>query len=107
MTVVTVPLVRRPLDWAMFADITDAKLVKLSGCEVVFDGWLSPDQIVQVRVRLMTADDNDEQTVLKASDALQANQDFLALGSPTAAQVVAQVQALTRQVDAVIKFALQ
>ena len=44
--------------------------------------------------------------VTKAQNALAANQTFLGLGSPTQAQAVAQVQALTRQTDAIIIYLL-
>lgn len=42
----------------------------------------------------------------KAQTALGANATFLALSPPTNAQVVAQVQALTRQMNALIKLTL-
>lgn len=47
------------------------------------------------------------QTVLlsKAATALGTNATFLAIASPTTAQVTAQVKALTRQVDALIRLA--
>lgn len=39
----------------------------------------------------------------KAGNALQSNATFLAIGSPSNAQVLAQVQALTRQVNALLR----
>jgi hypothetical protein len=39
----------------------------------------------------------------RARDALDDNATFLAIGSPTNAQALAQIQALTRQVNAVIR----
>ena len=44
--------------------------------------------------------------VTAAQTALANNHTFLALPSPTAAQSVAQVQALTRQIDALIRLAV-
>ena len=42
----------------------------------------------------------------KASEALAANQTFLALQNPTNAQVLAQVRLLTREVNALIRLQL-
>ena len=42
----------------------------------------------------------------RAQTALAANATFLAIGSPTTAQVTAQSKALTRQVDALIRLAV-
>jgi len=50
-----------------------------------------------------TPGDNKQQLVTKAAAAITANKTFLALASPTNAQVVAQVQRLTRQMDALIR----
>ena len=48
----------------------------------------------------------NEKTLLdKAKTALTANATFLAIATPTNAQVSAQVKALTRQVNALIKLA--
>lgn len=43
----------------------------------------------------------------RASTALANNRDFLAITTPTNAQVVAQVKALTRQVQALIRLQIQ
>ena len=42
----------------------------------------------------------------RAGQALANNQAFLAIGAPTNAQVVSQVQALTRQVNALVRLQL-
>lgn len=47
-----------------------------------------------------------EDLITKAKTALTNNVNFLAIVSPTNAQAVAQVQALTRQVDALIRLAV-
>lgn len=114
MTTVTAPFIGRPLDLGMFADITTA-LVTFAptsdgGATATFADDASPltaDQIERVRIRMMTADGTEEQRFILAWNAISANQTFLAIASPTNAQAVAQVQALTRQMDALIKYVLQ
>lgn len=49
---------------------------------------------------------NQAVLLAKAQAALASNATFLALAAPTQAQAVAQVQALTRQVNALVKLAL-
>lgn len=49
------------------------------------------------------ADLNADDLFAKATTALQTNADFLALPSPSNAQTLAQVKALTRQCTGVIK----
>ena len=50
-----------------------------------------------------TLDGNRATLTERASTALQGNRDFLALASPTNAQTLAQVKALTRQNTALIR----
>lgn len=114
MTAVTVATVARPLDEIMFADITAAAVTFAptsdGGATATFADDASPltaDQIAHVRIRMMTADSTEEQRFILAWNAISANQTFLAIASPTNAQAVAQVQALTRQMDALIKYVLQ
>lgn len=67
----------------------------------VFPGWTydgtnwSPPQAVLNRQTLQA----------RAAQALASNQTYLALAAPTQAQAVAQVGALTRQVNALIRLA--
>lgn len=49
---------------------------------------------------------NAETVVERAEQALADNAEFIALASPTNAQAVAQVRALTRQVNGLIRLAL-
>lgn len=48
---------------------------------------------------------NRDDLLAKAANALAGNIAFLAVASPSTAQVTAQVKALTRQVDALIRLA--
>lgn len=50
--------------------------------------------------------DNREALLVKAAQALTNNATFLAIASPTQAQAVTQVKALTRQVNALIRMQL-
>jgi hypothetical protein len=49
---------------------------------------------------------NQDALIARAPIALANNAAFLALASPTNLQTLAQVQALTRQIDALIRFEL-
>lgn len=46
---------------------------------------------------------NERQIRARAAAALAANKTFLAIASPTAAQVAAQTKALTRQTNAILR----
>lgn len=63
-------------------------------------------QTRQVQWKAGTAGANQETLRQRAQTALTNNQTFLAIASPTQAQAVTQVQALTRQVDGLIRFLL-
>ena len=56
-----------------------------------------------VRVAVETAVTNEKSLMEKAGAAIETNKTFLAITSPTNAQVVAQVKALTRQNNALIR----
>lgn len=58
------------------------------------------------RVLAVLQESNGEQIRTAATDALAANRLFLALTTPTNAQTVAHVRALTRQMNAVIRLAV-
>jgi hypothetical protein len=57
------------------------------------------DDYAQERIKVS----NKKTIIVGAAQALAANSEFLALTSPTNAQSVAQVKALTRQVNALIR----
>jgi hypothetical protein len=67
------------------------------------DGSVVEDQIVQVDV---TVERNGDTLRALALAALAANRTFLDIGTPTNAQVLAQVRNLTRQVQALIRLEL-
>lgn len=57
------------------------------------------------RAALRTEETNRETLIKRATEALTANRAYLAIGSPTTAQNAAQIRALTRQMNAVIRLA--
>lgn len=67
-------------------------------------GWLTADQ---VSAAARTAITNAATIRTQAQTAMAGNKAFLAIASPTAAQVAAQVKALTRQNQALIRLALK
>jgi hypothetical protein len=62
---------------------------------------------VDVQWKPGTPTANWQTIVQQASTALTTNRTFLAVQSPTTAQAVAQVQALSRQMNGVIRLLLQ
>jgi hypothetical protein len=90
-----------------FADIA-------AGCEsvefddgalvVTFAGDLTPEQQLRVRIRCASLNDDAEALLTAAAQAYTANLDYLALDPPTTSQALAQVGALTRQVNGLLRF---
>ena len=68
------------------------------------DGTLYSEEIVEIDV---TAEVNELALHDQARLALQANRDYIALVSPTNAQVAAQVKLLTRQMQGVLHLVLR
>lgn len=60
-------------------------------------------QVATYTAKPGTTADNADQLLSKAAAALAANKTFLAISSPTNAQSISQVKALTRQVNAIIR----
>lgn len=56
--------------------------------------------------RVTYTNPNEQTLRTQARAALDANRTYLALATPTVAQTTAQVKALTRQVQALIRFTL-
>lgn len=65
------------------------------------------DAAVKLQVDSLSAHSNHDTLVAKAQNAQTNNATFLALAAPTNAQTLAQVKALTRQVNALIKLQIQ
>ncbi len=106
--IVTVTNPRRYVDAGSFADIT--------GKECLGTGWdddgrmtvqfavnLTADEATRVRLRCVTADNGTETLLGQAWAAYQSNAGYLSTPAPTQAQAAAQVAALTRQLNAVIR----
>lgn len=110
MTVFTVTRPARPLAEDMFADLgyphVDFTPLTDGGQQVTVDADLTPDQIVRARCRLASADADRETLLWTAYGAWKANKTYLALAAPTQAQAVAQVDALTAQINGVLELLL-
>jgi hypothetical protein len=69
-------------------------------------GMTGEDGVPIWEERTTYSNPNEEAIRKSAAQALAANRTYLALTSPTNAQTLAQVRALTRQVNALIRLAL-
>lgn len=77
---------------------------RCNGTTTFTDGPLTSAQVAAIPA--CTADANAATLRSRAQTALGTNATFLALASPTAAQVATQTKALTRQCDGLIRLAL-
>lgn len=73
---------------------------------VTFPSDLTPAEVLAVRIRCISADPDEEALLTSAAQARATNRDFLDLVAPTNAQTLAEVKALARQVDALIRIEL-
>ncbi len=106
--IVTVDRLARPVDVATFTDITAKECLAVGWDDagklaVQFAVNLTAAEATLVRVRCLTVDAAAETLLRGAVTAYQTNADYLALPAPTQAQAGAQVAALTRQLQAVIR----
>jgi hypothetical protein len=93
-----------PLTDASFADITPVPVINMDWgygkLSVEFESDLSLETQVAVKRRIDSRNANEEQIRAQAYQAFINNRQFLAIaGTPTNAQVLAQVRALTRQAN--------
>ena len=78
--------------------------VDLTGEEQVraaLAGWLPPESVTDPRAATQVA--TRDQLLAAARAAVASNRDYLALAPPSTAEAVAQVAALTRQTNALIR----
>ncbi len=90
--------VARPADTA--TKTTDRSIQNIGGTWTVV--WTQRDQTAD-ELASTTANTNRATITTAAGNALSANQTYLAIASPSAAQVAAQVRALTQQMDGAIR----
>lgn len=95
----------RDMTTDVFADITPSAFTvtwKPPDLAVTFDADLTAAQVLSVNLRIRALNANEETILRQAWVALQANRDYLA-GAQMQAAVVAQVAALTRQVNGILR----
>lgn len=73
--------------------------------DAVVQAWVARPKTAQ-ETAAATSDANRATIEAQAATAIQANKTFLALASPSNAQIAAQVKALTRQNNGVIRLVL-
>lgn len=103
---------RRPVDVADFLDLTPAAVTRIQWVgedgelEVEFAADLPSLTVALVKRRMESRNSNEETLRTQAEQALQDNRDWLALANPNQAQTLAQLRALTRQNNAMIRLLL-
>ena len=93
---------------AEFGDIAACQAVRWDGTTLtlVFAADLTPQQVDEVRARCDSINDVEKTLRARALTAIDANKAYLALSPPSQAQVVAQVRALTTQMNGLIRLVL-
>jgi len=99
---------KREVDADSFADLTPTAVTGIDWgpdgvLQVNFASDLTALEVAAVQRRMASRNANEETLQEQAIQALQNNRDFLAIGTPTNAQVLAQVRALTRQNNGIIR----
>lgn len=98
----------RSIDSDAFSDITEVPVTGTSWLndgllEVEFATDLTQPQQDAVRRRMESRNANEETIRHRAEQALAANRNYLGLNPPTQAQIVQQVERLTRQNVGIIR----
>lgn len=102
----------RGIDLDSFTDLTAVPVISVAWgqgglLEVEFASDLTPAVVSAVQQRIESRNGNEETLRNQAIVAMQGNRDFLNIaGTPTNAQVLAQVKALTRQNNGVMRMLL-
>ena len=91
-----------------FADIAPCQQVRWNGdaLTLAFATDLTQAQVDEVKARCDAVNDVEKTLRARALTAIDANKTYLALAPPTQAQVVAQVRALTAQMNGLIRIGL-
>ena len=101
----------REIQFGDFADLTPIPLLQADladiGFNLIFDGDITAAVQAQIVARAESTNANDETLRNRATTAMANNRTYLNLTQPANADVVAQVAALTRQMNAVIRLVLQ
>jgi hypothetical protein len=110
--IVTVQHIERDIDVDTFTDITpttveDVRWNDAGGLDITFASDLTTDERILVKIRCLSSDDAEEQELRQAWTAYKNNLDYLAITNPTNAQALAQIAALTRQVNGIIRHLVQ
>jgi len=71
---------------------------------VTFAGDLTVEQVLRVRIRCASLNTDAETLLTAAAQAYYNNLDYLALDPPTTLQALAQVDALTAQINGLLRF---
>lgn len=92
-----------------FADITTTPVAAIAWTsdgwlEIAFADTLTVDERQRVVIRCLSESANEERALLQARHAHQSNVTYLDATTHTAAEASAQVEALTRQVNALIRY---
>lgn len=102
---------QRPVTDDEFSDLTTIPIIGMQWVEegeleVEFESDLPDDVKSAVQQRMGSRNGNEETLRNQAVASLQNNRDFLALPAPTQAQTLAQVKALSRQMNGVLRMLL-
>jgi hypothetical protein len=102
---------QRPVTDDEFSDLTTVPIVGMQWVEegeleVEFESDLDDDVKSAVQQRMGSRNGNEETLRNQAVQAMKGNRDFVALAAPTNPQTLAQVKALSRQMNGVLRMLL-